>query len=93
MQSQLTTTRIRPIHRSRNDHSGELTDFPLLASSVKLCGIDPAQTPNSCTQTSVTVPGEGTYTVNPDGTVTFNPLPTFVGQVATPGYLSGQGFS
>jgi hypothetical protein len=36
------------------------------------------------TQTSVTVPGEGTYTVNPDGTVTFNPLPTFVGQVATP---------
>jgi CshA-type fibril repeat protein len=66
-----------------NDTAGA-ADFPLLASSVKLCGIDPAQTPNNCTQTSLTVPGEGTYTVNPDGTVTFNPLPTFVGQVATP---------
>jgi uncharacterized repeat protein (TIGR02059 family) len=66
-----------------NDTTGA-ADFPLLSSSVKLCGIDPAQTPNNCTQTSLTVPGEGTYTVNGDGTVTFNPLPTFVGQVATP---------
>jgi CshA-type fibril repeat protein len=66
-----------------NDTRGA-TDFPLLASSVKLCGIDPVQTPNNCTQTSLMVPGEGTYTVNPDGTVTFDPLPTFTGTVATP---------
>ena len=58
-------------------------NFPLLANSVKLCGIDPVQTPNSCSQTTLVVPGEGTYTVNPDGTVTFNPLPTFTGP-ATP---------
>jgi CshA-type fibril repeat protein len=65
-----------------NDTPGA-ADFPFVASSLKLCGIDPAETPNNCTQTSLTVPGEGTYTVNPDGTVTFDPLPTFVGQVAT----------
>jgi CshA-type fibril repeat protein len=65
-----------------NDTRGA-TDFPLLASSVKLCGIDPVQTPNSCDKTSVTVPGEGTYTVNPDGTVTFNPLDSFAGTVRT----------
>jgi CshA-type fibril repeat protein len=66
-----------------NDTRGA-ADFPLLASSVKLCGISPAESPNNCTQTSLTVPGEGTYTVNPDGTVTFNPLPSFAGTVATP---------
>jgi LPXTG-motif cell wall-anchored protein len=31
----------------------------------------------------LTVPGEGTYTVNSDGTVTFDPLPSFHG-TATP---------
>jgi CshA-type fibril repeat protein len=51
---------------------------------VKLCGINPVQTPPGCDKTSLTVPGEGTYTVNPDGTVTFDPLPTFKGTVATP---------
>jgi CshA-type fibril repeat protein len=66
-----------------NDTAGA-ADFPLVATSLKLCGIDPAQTPNSCDQTSVTVPGEGTYTVNSDGTVSFDPLPTFVGTVVTP---------
>jgi CshA-type fibril repeat protein len=66
-----------------NDTPG-VAEFPLLASSVKLCGLDPAQTPNSCDKTSLTVPGEGTYTVNADGTVTFDPLPTFTGTAATP---------
>ncbi len=36
-----------------------------------------------CTETTLTVPGEGTYTVNSDGTVTFDPLPSFHG-TATP---------
>ena len=66
-----------------NDSAGT-SDFPLDATSVKLCGVSPVETPNNCTKTSLTVPGEGTYTVNPDGTVTFNPLPTFTGTVATP---------
>jgi CshA-type fibril repeat protein len=50
-------------------------------SSIKLCA--PGETPNICSQTSLTVAGEGTYTVNPDGTVTFDPVPAFYG-VATP---------
>ena len=54
----------------------------LVASSLKLCAT--TTTANaSCTLTSLTVPNEGTYTVNANGTVTFNPLPTFAG-VATP---------
>jgi uncharacterized repeat protein (TIGR02059 family) len=74
-----------------NDDAGT-SDFPLDATSVKLCGLaNPsasppvvAETPNTCSKTSLTVPGEGTYTVNSDGTVTFNPLPSFTGQVETP---------
>jgi len=74
-----------------NDTAGA-TDFPMVATSVKLCGLAnssatppvAAETPNNCTKTSLTVPGEGTYTVNGDGTVTFDPLPTFTGQVQTP---------
>ena len=64
----------------------------MVASSIKLCqvdnpatsGVNEAQSPNSCSASSVTIPGEGTYTLNSDGTVTFNPLPTFYGTVATP---------
>lgn len=74
-----------------NDIRGS-SNYPLVASSIKLCqvdnpatsGVNEAQSPNSCSATSVTIPGEGTYTLNSDGTVTFNPLPTFYGTVATP---------
>jgi len=66
-----------------NDTAGA-SDFPLVATTVKLCGINPAETPNSCTQTTLVVPNEGTYTVNSTtGVVTFDPLPTFAGTVAT----------
>jgi uncharacterized repeat protein (TIGR02059 family) len=51
--------------------------FPLLANSVKLCASN--ESPNNCSQTTLIVAGEGTYTVNSDGTVTFDPLPTFTG--------------
>jgi hypothetical protein len=48
---------------------------------VKLCGA--GQTPGGtppCSETTLEVFGEGTYTVNPlTGEVTFNPLPTFTG--------------
>ena len=62
-----------------NDTPGEPT-APLVASTVKLCGVAPsAQTPNNCTQTSLTIANQGTYTVNANGTVTFDPLPSFTG--------------
>jgi CshA-type fibril repeat protein len=56
--------------------------------SLKLCATLDGQmatgsVSNGCTETTLTVPGEGTYTVNPDGTVTFDPLSTFHG-TATP---------
>jgi CshA-type fibril repeat protein len=71
----------------------------LLPETLKLCQVDnpattgtnEAQSPNNCTATSVTIPGEGTYTVNSDGTVTFNPLPTFTGTVANPSRIPGNG--
>jgi CshA-type fibril repeat protein len=64
-----------------NDPHNE--NFDLVNSSLKLCGISPVQTPNNCSQTTLVVPNEGTYTVNADGTVTFDPLPSFTGP-ATP---------
>ena len=56
---------------------------PAVKSSLKLCSIAPREMPNSCTRTSLVVVDEGTYTVNADGTVTFDPLPIFAG-VASP---------
>ncbi|WP_281787110.1 SdrD B-like domain-containing protein [Aurantimicrobium sp. INA4] len=53
----------------------------LTASSVKVCTTSTST--GSCTGTTLTVPGEGTYTANANGTVTFDPLPTFSG-TATP---------
>jgi len=49
----------------------------IVPTSVKL--IDPVNGP----VTTLVVPNEGTYQVNPDGTVTFTPSPTFSG-IATP---------
>ena len=53
-------------------------DFPLAASTVRV--LDPA---DSTYKSSVTIPGEGTYTVHTDGTVTFAPVAAFTG-TATP---------
>jgi CshA-type fibril repeat protein len=67
-----------------NDTAGDVT-APLVPSTVKLCGVSVVLNPNNCTQTSLTIANEGTYTVNANGTVTFDPLPTFNG-AATPVY-------
>jgi len=56
---------------------------PVSKITLKLCGVEPVQKPNDCDKSAVTVPKEGTYTLNADGTVTFDPLPTFSG-TATP---------
>jgi CshA-type fibril repeat protein len=62
-----------------NDTPGEPT-APLDATTVKLCGVAPnAQNPNNCSQTTLTITNQGTYTVNANGTVTFDPLPSFTG--------------
>jgi len=64
-----------------NDAAGSAV-FALSAATVLLCG--PSQTPPQCSQTSLNVAGEGTYTVDPQtGRVSFQPLPTFTG-TATP---------
>ncbi|MGL5829941.1 MAG: Ig-like domain-containing protein, partial [Angustibacter sp.] len=60
-----------------NDTPGSAS-APLDPASVKLK--DPA---DGTFKTTVTIPGEGTYTVSPAGVVTFDPLPTFTG-VTTP---------
>ena len=54
------------------------------AASVKLCAT--GQTPNNCNATTVTVAGEGTYTVQSDGSVRFVPLASFAGTATPLGY-------
>ncbi len=59
----------------------------LAASTVKLCPQPQPSAPYTainCNESSVTIAGEGTYTANVNGTVTFDPLSTFTGQVQTP---------
>ena len=57
------------------------SNAPVVVSSLKLCGS--GESLGSCTRTILSIENEGTYTVNSDGTVTFDPLPTFHG-TATP---------
>jgi CshA-type fibril repeat protein len=66
-----------------NDTPGSGT---LNIASIALCdpNTTPAQIPNLCESTNITIAGEGSYTLNPDGTVTFDPLPTFTGSVTRP---------
>jgi len=58
----------------------------LVATSVKLCATT-STVNTSCNLTSLTVANQGTYTVNANGTVTFNPLPTFAGQASPVKYV------
>jgi CshA-type fibril repeat protein len=62
-----------------NDVSGSLT--VLVHSTVRLCAT--GQSSPNCTATTLSVSGEGTYSVDSSGIVTFDPDPLFVGQ-ATP---------
>jgi CshA-type fibril repeat protein len=62
-----------------NDTAGSL--YPLNDASIKLCAVGTPD--NTCLGTTLDVPNEGVYSSNPDGTVTFDPDPTFKG-TATP---------
>jgi CshA-type fibril repeat protein len=63
-----------------NDSPGAIT-YPLDPKTLLLCGA--TETAPTCTQTTVTVAGEGTYVVQSNGTVKFTPEPTYFG-TATP---------
>lgn len=41
------------------------------SSSVRLCGVSPSEVAPGCTQTAITIDGEGTYSVDQFGTVSF----------------------
>ncbi|MEI6405370.1 MAG: SwmB domain-containing protein, partial [Actinomycetes bacterium] len=58
---------------------------PIDITTVKLCDptSTPAQVSPNCNLTTLVISGEGTYTANTDGTVTFDPLSSFSG-TATP---------
>ena len=73
-----------------NDNGGN-TEYPLDPSTLKLCGLTEVS-PN-CTKTTLSVPGEGTYTVNPDGTVQFVPEPNFVGTATPRPYIVRDSFN
>ena len=63
-----------------DDHDAEVA-WDL--SSMFLCGLNPQEIPPNCTKKSLTVSGEGTYTVKSDGTVSFRPERTFFGVTQT----------
>ena len=67
------------INAVANDTAGSL--YPLNNASIKLCAVGTPD--NACLATVLDVPNEGIYSSNPDGTVTFDPYPSFKGQ-ATP---------
>jgi len=54
-------------------------------SSVRLCTLGTATA--SCSATTLVIPGEGTYSVNANGVVSFDPLPTFAGTAAPITYV------
>jgi CshA-type fibril repeat protein len=72
-----------------NDAGGD-SEHQLLPETLKLCAIDNVETtevneselPGSCTLNSVSVIGKGLFTVMPDGTIKFEPIPSFTGDAA-----------
>ena len=63
-----------------NDTPGDSV-APLDPTTIRLCGA--TEIAPQCTRTTLSITGEGTYSINPSGTVTFVPEPNFVGP-ATP---------
>jgi CshA-type fibril repeat protein len=61
------------------------TSATLIASSVRLCAVGDVRP--SCSATVLTIANQGTYTANANGTVSFDPLPSFSGS-ATAQYYS-----
>ncbi|NBU23562.1 MAG: tandem-95 repeat protein, partial [Actinobacteria bacterium] len=68
---------IQTVAPTGNDSPGE-TAVPLVPTSIKIC---PKTSPQTvCTSTtSVVISGKGTFSINPDGTIKFEPLPDVAG--------------
>ena len=64
-----------PMSSATTDPAAGWAETPLM-----LCG--PSEASGSCSQSTVSVDGVGTYEVNPDGTVTFTPAHNYVGSPA-----------
>jgi CshA-type fibril repeat protein len=78
---------VQTVNPLSNDTSGA-AGIPLVATSVKLCGIDPIETPNNCTQTTLSVAGKGNFSVDTQtGFVSFTPIDTFHGTVPPVNYI------
>lgn len=58
----------------------------LAPGSVKLCDPATSQVSPNCTASSVSISGQGTYTVNTNGSVTFDPEPAFTGTATSVNY-------
>jgi CshA-type fibril repeat protein len=69
---------------SGNDNPGGGASISLTPASIFLCAAN--QPPPDCAATTVTVPGEGVYTVGNTGLITFVPEPNFIGVATAVGY-------
>jgi CshA-type fibril repeat protein len=71
-----------------NDAAGAGTS--LVPSTAKLC-LNNTTAASACTSTTLTIPGEGIYTVLANGNVKFVPLPTFFGTATSIKYSVSDG--
>ena len=60
--------------------------YPITAASTALCSLDSAETPPTCSATTVVIPGQGTLTIS-NGVVTFTPDQDFFGAVTPVPYV------
>ena len=83
------TVTINPL---ANDDSGS---FPLNAVSIRLCDTGQTLAAGNCNATTVTIPGQGTFTLNgPAGTVQFTPLSNWTGAATMPYVITdSQGYA
>jgi CshA-type fibril repeat protein len=75
--------RTQTISLVNNDSSP--AGYPITPGLTLLCGLDPAETSPSCSQTVVTIADQGTLVIS-NGVVTFTPEQDFIGQVSSVSY-------
>lgn len=75
---------VQTLNLLTNDSSPD--GYPITAASTALCSLDPAETPPTCSATTVVIPGEGTLTIS-NGVVTFTPDQDFFGAVTPVPYV------
>jgi CshA-type fibril repeat protein len=78
-----SVNRTQTINLLNNDSSP--AGYPITPGLTLLCGLDPAETSPSCSQTVVTIADQGTLVIS-NGVVTFTPEQDFIGQVSSVSY-------